>query len=57
MRIGFAGLGALGAPMAARVAPVHQLIVWNRSPERADVFAPAWPWRARRVNWRTAPTP
>ena len=31
MRVGFAGLGAIGAPMAARCAAVHELTVWNRT--------------------------
>ncbi len=39
MRIGFAGLGALGSPMARRCASVHQLQVWNRTRERAQRFA------------------
>jgi len=43
MRIGFAGLGAIGAPMAARCAAVHDLIVWNRTHQRAVDFAAAHP--------------
>lgn len=39
MRIAFLGLGAIGRPMAARVAKLHQLTVWNRTPERARSFA------------------
>jgi 3-hydroxyisobutyrate dehydrogenase len=39
MIIGFAGLGAIGAPMAARVASAHSLRVWNRTPGRATAFA------------------
>lgn len=39
MRISFLGLGAIGRPMAARVARLHQLTVWNRTPERAVGFA------------------
>jgi 3-hydroxyisobutyrate dehydrogenase len=41
MRVGFLGLGAIGAPMAARLAARHSLVVWNRSPERATAFAAA----------------
>jgi 3-hydroxyisobutyrate dehydrogenase len=41
MKIGFAGLGAIGAPMAARCAAVHHLTVWNRTAARADEFAAA----------------
>lgn len=43
MRIGFAGLGAIGAPMAARCAGGHDLAVWNRTAERATAFAAAHP--------------
>jgi 3-hydroxyisobutyrate dehydrogenase len=39
MRVGFAGLGAIGAPMAARCAASHELTVWNRTRARADRFA------------------
>jgi 3-hydroxyisobutyrate dehydrogenase len=39
MRIAFLGLGAIGRPMAARVAGLHQLSVWNRTADRARAFA------------------
>jgi 3-hydroxyisobutyrate dehydrogenase len=39
MRVSFLGLGAIGTPMAARVADRHELTVWNRTPERARAFA------------------
>ncbi|QPZ91044.1 NAD(P)-dependent oxidoreductase [Thioclava electrotropha] len=40
MRIGFAGLGRMGAPMARNlIAAGHEVSVWNRSPERAEAFA------------------
>jgi 3-hydroxyisobutyrate dehydrogenase len=39
MRVAFLGLGAIGWPMAARLAERHQLTVWNRSPGRAVEFA------------------
>jgi 3-hydroxyisobutyrate dehydrogenase len=39
MRIGFIGLGAIGQPMAARLAGVHELAVWNRTAARAVTFA------------------
>lgn len=39
MRISFLGLGAIGRPMAARVAKLHQLTVWNRTAQRATAFA------------------
>lgn len=36
MRIGFAGLGRMGAPMARNlIAAGHEVTVWNRSPDRA----------------------
>jgi 3-hydroxyisobutyrate dehydrogenase len=50
MRIAFLGLGAIGRPMAARVARLHQLTVWNRTAERALAFA-------RELGARAAPTP
>jgi len=43
MRVAFLGLGAIGWPMAARVADRHQLIVWNRTPARAAEFAASHP--------------
>jgi 3-hydroxyisobutyrate dehydrogenase len=35
----FLGLGAIGAPMAARLAQGGPLTVWNRTAERAEAFA------------------
>src|SRR5256885_15356199 len=36
MRVGFIGLGAMGSRMASRlVAAHHDVVVYNRSPERA----------------------
>lgn len=43
MRIGFAGLGAIGTPMAERLATTHQLTVWNRTGATAERFAAAHP--------------
>ena len=43
MRLGFAGLGAIGRPMAARCAAGHELAVWNRTRARATEFAAAHP--------------
>jgi 3-hydroxyisobutyrate dehydrogenase len=38
-RIAFLGLGAMGSRMASRlVAAGHELMVWNRSPERVEQF-------------------
>ena len=39
MRVGFAGLGTIGTPMASRLAPAFELAVWNRTPARATAFA------------------
>lgn len=39
MRIGFAGLGAIGRPIAARLATEHELVVWNRTASKAEAFA------------------
>lgn len=40
MRVGFAGLGRMGAHMAANlVAAGHQVTVWNRSPKKARALA------------------
>jgi len=39
-RLAFLGLGAMGAPMAARlIEAVHEVTVWNRSREKAEPFA------------------
>lgn len=51
MQIGFAGLGALGTPMAERLASTHQLAVWNRTGARATELS------ARLPNVATAATP
>jgi len=40
MRIGLAGLGRMGVPMAERLlAAGHELVVWNRTPARVEEFA------------------
>ena len=39
MRVGFLGLGAIGAPMAAHLATRESLNVWNRTGARATEFA------------------
>lgn len=39
MKVGFAGLGAIGTPMATRCAAVHELAVWNRTESKAAEFA------------------
>ncbi|MBL8988318.1 MAG: NAD(P)-dependent oxidoreductase [Gemmatimonadetes bacterium] len=39
MSVAFLGLGAIGRPMAARVAVRHPLVVWNRTAARAQEFA------------------
>ncbi len=39
MKAAFLGLGAIGQPMAARLATKAQLAVWNRTRSRADAFA------------------
>jgi 3-hydroxyisobutyrate dehydrogenase-like beta-hydroxyacid dehydrogenase len=37
MKLGFVGLGAMGAPMARNLLEAgHELAVWNRSPERVN---------------------
>ena len=42
MHIGVAGLGAMGAPIAARLLEVgHQVTVWNRSAEKTKPLAEA----------------
>jgi 3-hydroxyisobutyrate dehydrogenase len=43
MQIGFAGLGAIGAPMAARLAAHAPLRVWNRTDATAIAFAAQHP--------------
>lgn len=39
MRVGFLGLGAIGTPMAVHLVREHDLVVWNRTAERAHAFA------------------
>jgi 3-hydroxyisobutyrate dehydrogenase len=40
MKVAFLGLGAIGAPMAAHLASdPFELVVWNRTREKADDFA------------------
>jgi 3-hydroxyisobutyrate dehydrogenase len=39
MKIGFIGLGAMGFPMARHLAKQHQVIVWNRTREKAERHA------------------
>jgi 3-hydroxyisobutyrate dehydrogenase len=39
MHVAFLGLGAIGAPMAARLARRGPLTVWNRTAARASAFA------------------
>jgi 3-hydroxyacyl-CoA dehydrogenase len=42
MRIGVAGLGVMGAAVAARLMEVgHQVTVWNRTPEKTKPLADA----------------
>lgn len=38
-RVALLGLGAIGTPMAARLAAAFDLTVWNRTAERAEAFA------------------
>jgi 3-hydroxyisobutyrate dehydrogenase len=38
-RIGFAGLGAIGRPIAVHLARSGELAVWNRTASRADAFS------------------
>jgi 3-hydroxyisobutyrate dehydrogenase-like beta-hydroxyacid dehydrogenase len=47
MKLGFIGLGAMGAPMATNLLEAgHELAVWNRSPERVDPLVEAGARRA-----------
>src|ERR671912_1735812 len=47
MKLGFIGLGAMGAPMAKNLLEAgHELAVWNRSPERVDPLVEAGARRA-----------
>jgi 3-hydroxyisobutyrate dehydrogenase len=39
MKIGFIGLGAMGFPMARHLAKEHDVIVWNRTREKAERHA------------------
>jgi 3-hydroxyisobutyrate dehydrogenase-like beta-hydroxyacid dehydrogenase len=47
MKLGFIGLGAMGAPMARNLLEAgHELAVWNRSPEKVDPLVEAGARRA-----------
>jgi 3-hydroxyisobutyrate dehydrogenase len=39
MKIGFIGLGAMGYPMARHLAKEHEVVVWNRTREKAEQHA------------------
>ena len=39
MKIGFIGLGAMGFPMARHLSKQHEVIVWNRTREKAERHA------------------
>lgn len=40
MKLAFCGLGQMGEPLAARLLDSdHELVVWNRTPERAEALA------------------
>ena len=39
MKIGFIGLGAMGYPMARHLAKEHEVVVWNRTTEKAQRHA------------------
>ena len=39
MKLAFIGLGAMGFPMARHLAKQHEVIVWNRTPEKAERHA------------------
>ena len=45
MRVSFLGLGAIGYPMAGRLAAKHRLTVWNRSAAPANRFVAEHPAR------------
>jgi 3-hydroxyisobutyrate dehydrogenase-like beta-hydroxyacid dehydrogenase len=47
MKLGFIGLGAMGAPMTRNLLKAsHELAVWNRTPERVDPLVEAGAYRA-----------
>jgi 2-hydroxy-3-oxopropionate reductase len=47
MKLGFIGLGAMGAPMVGNLLRAgHELAVWNRTPERVDPLMEAGAHRA-----------
>jgi len=39
MKLAFIGLGAMGYPMARHLAKEHEVLVWNRTPEKAERHA------------------
>jgi len=50
MSVAFLGLGAIGTPMASHLAKNLELVVWNRTGEKAVAFA-------ARYRAKSAPTP
>jgi 3-hydroxyisobutyrate dehydrogenase-like beta-hydroxyacid dehydrogenase len=47
MKLGFIGLGAMGAPIATNLLEAgHEISVWNRSPKRVDPLVEAGARRA-----------
>ena len=54
MRIGVAGIGKMGAAIAARLIEVgHEVAVWNRTPDKAKAVTGATAWPHARPNWRS----
>ena len=39
MKIAFIGLGAMGYPMARHLSKEHDVLVWNRTSEKAERHA------------------
>ena len=55
MEIGLAGLGRMGAAIAARLIEVgYKLTVWNRSPGKAASLVEAAPSQSHRHTWRAS---
>ena len=58
MRIGVAGIGKMGAAIAARLIEVgHEVAVWNRTPDKAKAVAGATSRRHAGGARASAPTP
>ena len=56
MRLAFAGLGVMGAPMAGHLKRGgHEVVVYNRSPQKAQAWVERYGGRAAALAGRGGP--